>query len=111
MLSALLFLFDLNQVLQRLAAMLPDETLRLETKWFTSVNLGLLIFIVAAVATYLALEQINYLPQVIVRALRLIEPLRSLLVMFLVLLPLALTMTLIWKIKEVILRSVSSPKS
>src|SRR5438552_692865 len=39
MISGLLFLFDLNQVLQRLAAMLPDETLRLETKWFTSVNL------------------------------------------------------------------------
>src|SRR5687768_3768794 len=63
MLSGLLFLFDLNQVLQRLAAMLPDETLRLETKWFTSMNLGLLIFIVVVVAIYFALEQFNHLPR------------------------------------------------
>src|SRR6266498_3948796 len=33
--SGLLFLFHLNFVLQRLAAMLPDETLRMETKFFT----------------------------------------------------------------------------
>jgi len=111
MLSGLLFLFDLNQVLQRLAAMLPDETLRLETKWFTSVNLGLLIFVVSVVAIYLTLDQINRLPQFIVTTLQAIEPVRSIMVLLLVLVPLALTMTLIWKIKEVILRSVFSPQS
>src|SRR4051812_5947288 len=31
-LSSLVFLFNLNHVLQRLAAMLPDETLRMETR-------------------------------------------------------------------------------
>ncbi len=111
MLSGLLFLFDLNQVLQRLAAMLPDETLRLETKWFTSMNLGLLIFIVVAVATYLTLQQINHLPRPVLAVLQLVEPVRSLLVVLLALLPLALTMTLIWKIKEVILQSVFSPQN
>lgn len=111
MLSGVLFLFDLNRVLQRLAAMLPDETLRLETKWFTSMNLGLLIFIVVAVAIYITLEQINHLPRLITAVLQIIEPVRSLLVVFLVLLPLVLTMTLIWKIKEVILRSVFSPQN
>jgi hypothetical protein len=111
MLSGLLFLFDLNQVLQRLGAMLPDETLRLETKWFTSMNLGLLIFIVVAVAIYAALEQVNHLPRLVLTALQTIEPVRSLLVVLLVLLPLALTMTLIWKIKEVVLHSVFSPQN
>jgi hypothetical protein len=110
MLSGLLFLFDLNQVLQRLAAMLPDETLRLETKWFTSMNHGLLIFIVVVVAVYFVLEQFHHLPRFILTALQVIEPVRSVLVVMLVLLPLALTMTLIWKIKEVILQSVFSPR-
>ncbi len=103
-LSGILFLFDLNQVLQRLAAMLPDETLRLETKWFTSVNLGTLIFLVSVAAVFVTLDQIDRLPEVLIQILQNIDPMRVL--MLLVLLPLALTMTLIWKIKEVILRSV-----
>jgi hypothetical protein len=111
MLSGLLFLFDLNQVLQRLAAMLPDETLRLETKWFTSMNLGLLVFIVGVVAGYLTLQQINHLPRFILEVLQIIEPVRSILVVLLVLLPLVLTMTLIWKIKEIVLQSVFSPQN
>ncbi|MSU61043.1 MAG: hypothetical protein EXS31_01400 [Pedosphaera sp.] len=108
-LSGVLFLFDLNQVLQRLAAMLPDETLRLETKWFTSVNLGMLIFLVSAAAVYVALDQIDHLPAVLVQALQTIEPGRV--ITLLILLPLALTMTLIWKIKEVIIRSVFNAQS
>ena len=40
--SALLFLGSLNLVLRRLGAMLPDETLRLETRQFTALNLNLL---------------------------------------------------------------------
>src|SRR5437867_7403973 len=39
--SGLFFLGSLNLVLQRLGAMLPDETLRLETKQFTTLNLNL----------------------------------------------------------------------
>src|SRR5687768_2668934 len=41
--SSLLFLFNLNVVLERLGAMLPDETLRQETRQFTAVNRGLLL--------------------------------------------------------------------
>ena len=111
MLSGLLFLFDLNQVSQRLAAMLPDETLRLETKWFTSLNLGLVIFIVAAATLYFALAQINRLPVIVTHLLDIIRPVRAMLLVALVLLPLALTMILIWKIKEVILHSVFSPQT
>src|SRR5580658_6935994 len=42
-LSAVVFLFNLNLVLKRLAAMLPDETLRQETRQFTALNCWLLV--------------------------------------------------------------------
>ena len=42
-LSALLFLFNLNVVLKQLGAMLPDETLRHETRQFTVLNRWLLV--------------------------------------------------------------------
>ncbi len=42
-LSGLMLLFTINQMLQRLAAMLPDETLRLEARLFTNLNLCLLL--------------------------------------------------------------------
>lgn len=110
MISGLLFLYNLNHALHRLAAMLPDETLRLETNWFTSVNLSLITVIAAGVTAYLGLQQINELPLIVINVLQIINPMRTILLLFLVLLPLALTMTLIWKIKEVILHSVFSPQ-
>ena len=39
-LSATLFLFNLNVLLKQLGAMLPDETLRHETRQFTALNRG-----------------------------------------------------------------------
>ena len=42
-LAAVLFLFNLNLVLRRLGAMLPDETLRSETRQFTALNRWLLV--------------------------------------------------------------------
>jgi hypothetical protein len=111
MISGLLFLYNLNHALNRLAAMLPDETLRLETNWFTSVNFSLIVIIVTGVTTYLVLQQINELPLLLINVLQVITPMKSVLLLFLVLLPLALTMTLLWKIKEVILHGVFSPQS
>jgi hypothetical protein len=105
-LSSLLFLFNLNYVLQRLAAMLPDETLRVETALFGNLNLYLLCAVLFLVSLYFALHQINALPIVLIQLLQLLELGRQWLLVFLVLLPVAMTMTLIWKIKEVILASV-----
>lgn len=110
MISGLLFLYNLNHALDRLAALLPDETLRLETRWFTSVNFGLITVIGAGVTAYLILQQITALPLLLINLLQVIHPMKSVLLLFLVLLPLALTMTLVWKIKEVILHSVFSPQ-
>jgi hypothetical protein len=106
-LSGVLFLFNLNFVLQRLAAMLPDETLRMETRFFTSFNLYLLLALVMLMAAYVILQQFDGLPPVVDQLVRALDNNgREWLLIFLILLPLALTMTLIWKIKEVVLASV-----
>ncbi len=105
-LSSLLFLFSLNRVLQRLTSMLPDETLRAETKLFTSLNRYLLLTLVALLAIYFLLTQIDAPSLLVEVLLNLLAPGRHSVLLFLVLLPLAMTMTLVWKIKEVVLASV-----
>jgi hypothetical protein len=108
MLSGLIFVFNLNHVLQRLAAMLPDETVRMETRLFGAMNLNLLCAILALVSFYIILQQINHLPDILVQVLRVLEVSRSWMLVFMILLPVAMTMTLIWKIKEVIFSSIVS---
>lgn len=105
-LSALLFLFNLNQMLHRLTAMLPDETLRNETKVFTSLNGILLVLIPAFLAAYFTFSQIQHPPASISLMLQLMKPVAQWVLLFLILLPMAITMSLIWKIKEAILASV-----
>ena len=105
-LSALLFLFNLNLVLKRLSAMLPDETLREETRVFTSLNSVLLILIPAFLAVYFGFSEIRHPPLSVGVLLRLVEPAGQWILLFLILLPMAITMSLIWKIKEAILASV-----
>ena len=108
MLTGLLFLFNLNYVLQRLAAMLPDETLRSETRIFSSLNISLLSAILFLFTLFFVLSQIASLPAAVLNFLRVVEAIRAWLLVFLILLPLAMTMTLIWKIKEVVFASVFS---
>jgi hypothetical protein len=110
-LSAWFFIFSLNTVLLRLGAMLPDETLRHETRVFTSLNRILLLSLVALTGLHVVLLHIPRWP-------RELEPLlvwwdRGVpwLLILLTLLPLAMTMALIWKTKEVILDSVFSAKN
>ncbi len=104
--SGLLFLFNLNFVLQRLAAMLPDETLRMETRFFTSFNLNLLAGLSVLAAVYAVVRRIENLPVPVLQLVQAVDSMREWLLVFLILLPLAMTMTLIWKIKEVVLASV-----
>jgi len=106
--SSLLFLGSLNAVLRRLGAMLPDEALRLETKQFTALNLNLLsaTFILALV--YLVLGQVHTLPRWLGVVVAVLERGSFWFLILLVLLPLAMTMALLWKTKEVILDNVFS---
>jgi hypothetical protein len=105
-LTSLLFLFNLNQALCRLAAMLPDETLRNETKAFSTMNLWLLCALVGAIAFYIALREASVLPWALVQVQHILERFRFELVVLLGLLPFAMTMTLIWKAKEVVFSSI-----
>jgi hypothetical protein len=106
MVSGLLFVFNLNYVLQRLAAMLPDETVRMETRFFGAMNLNLLCAILAVASLYMILQQINTVPSFLAEFLRVLDKSKHWLFIFMILLPVAMTMTLIWKIKEVIFTSV-----
>lgn len=104
------FLAALNQTLRRLAAMLPDETLRLEVRLFTNLNLGLLGLLVGLAGLFtlgLRAGWLNAWPEL---AARLVLHLGSAALLAVGLLPVALTMTLIWKIKEAILKSVFHPR-
>jgi hypothetical protein len=105
-LLALAFLSDLNLVLLRLSAMLPDENLRQETRHFTVLNRYLLTAIFLLGVALIVLVDFPSLTPSRPEGLFPLNPNSCWLIVFLVLLPLAMTMALIWKIKEVILDSV-----
>ena len=102
-LSAVLFLFNLNLVLKRLAAMLPDETLRHETRQFTALNRWLLVVLLFLSIAILWLTQTPHPSLPVGKLLVWASRFSNLLLIFFILLPLAMTMALIWKTKEVIL--------
>ncbi len=107
--TAIIFLSLLNLVLSRLGTLLPDETLRQETSQFTVINRALLVLTLTLVLLFIAL--IHYrqpLPIALAYALMFLERFGLWLLVAFVLLPLALTMALLWKAKEVILTSVFS---
>jgi|HubBroStandDraft_6_1064221.scaffolds.fasta_scaffold87450_2 hypothetical protein len=102
----LLFLGALNLVLYRLTAMLPDEALRQETRYFTTLNRYLVVGIFFLGAMIFALLRFPQLLQSAGFFLQALGPTSPWLLVFLILLPLAMTMALIWKIKEVIMDSI-----
>jgi hypothetical protein len=108
--SCLMFLVSLNFLLQRLTAMLPDEMLRAETKVFTQMNLGLITALLCSVAIYQALTFIEELPEMLVLILNKLYATRRAWLLLLALLPLAMTMTLVWKTKEAVLNSIFGPR-
>lgn len=109
-LSAVFFLFNLNVVLKQLGAMLPDETLRNETGLFTALNRWLLAFLLLLTVMYgVLLHNAPRLLELGIRSVWLNE-LGLWLLVFFALLPLAMTMALIWKTKETIFDSVFDAK-
>jgi hypothetical protein len=105
-LTGVLFLFDLNYVLRRLAAMLPDETVQMETKMFTTLNLYLLTAVLVLAAGWQVVSVWRPLPAWWIPFFQRAIEAYVVWLVFLILLPLALTMALFWKIKEVVLGSV-----
>jgi hypothetical protein len=109
--SALLFLGSVNLVLRRLGAILPDEALRLETKQFTTLNLNLLLATFLLALAYVGLGQFHTLPLWLGVVVSVMERSSLWFLIVLVLLPLAMTMALLWKTKEVILDNVFGANS
>jgi hypothetical protein len=107
--SGTLFLYGLNRVLQRLVAMLPDETLREDTRLFTTLNLNVIVALFLLLVAYVVLSQFQTLPDYVMQWLNQLYQMRRWLLIFLILLPVAMTMTLIWKIKDVVLSSIFRP--
>ena len=106
-LSALLFLYNLNVVLKQLGAMLPDETLRQETRQFTALNRSLIVGWLVFTGGTIVLGQffdpaVHFSPLLVFW----LQHVRVTLQLVLGLAPLAITMALLWKTKEVILDSV-----
>lgn len=104
--SGLLFLASLNGVLRRLGAMIPDETLRLETRQFTALNLNVLSVTFVIAGAYVVLSRIRELPVFLQAFMIMLDESNFWFLVLLVLLPMALTMALLWKAKEVILDNV-----
>lgn len=109
---SLLFMGTLNHMLRRLGAMLPDETLRLEIRQFTALNLGLLtgMFVVMAISVLFLRIPVHQLPDSLQLFRTILDRFGLLLGIPLFLLPLAMTMAMLWKTKEVILDSLFSGK-
>jgi hypothetical protein len=102
----LLFLLEMSPVLDRLVAMLPDEALRLETRFFTRISRFLLTPVIAVAIFYFVLLRLEPSFPFLTDWLSFMAEGGMWMMLFLVLLPLAITMALLWKIKEVIFHSV-----
>ena len=112
-LLALVFVFylmALNKMLARLAAMLPDETLRVESQLFSRMNRVLLAMTPIGFGAMYLMSLIDEPPELLFRLVAMAAQFRPWLFMAFVLIPLSMTMSLLWKTKESILASVFAPK-
>ena len=109
-LAAAIFLFDLNIVLKQLAAMLPEETLRHEMRLFTALNRWLIVGLLFFGIAHVVLTGTSQLPLELGMLSVWFNRISLWVLTLFALLPLAMTMALIWKTKEIILDSVFGVK-
>jgi hypothetical protein len=107
-LSSLFLLLQTNRVLQRLCAMLPDEALRAETRLFTAFNISILLALLSGLSIYFVLTRFQPVPAWLALWMDAAAASGLWLALFLILMPLAMTMALLWKIKEVIFSSLTN---
>jgi hypothetical protein len=97
----------LSHLLVRLSAMLPDEILRGDTRLFARVNQVLLLALMAMVALdYAIVRFIAQIPPAWLLVAAALHDNRSAFLLLGALIPLAVTMTLVWKAKETIIAGV-----
>ena len=108
--SSLFLLVQINCVLQRLCAMLPGETLRAETKLFTAFNISLPRRLSGRPVGLFPLDSTSPpFPAGSANWMDAADAAGIWLALFLILMPLAMTLALLWKIKEVIFSSLTTP--
>jgi hypothetical protein len=105
-LTELLFLIQINRVLQRLTAMIPDEALRAETRVFSSLSIWLLAGVFLGLSAWFGANAWAGASAPAQRFLALARPAGLGAILFLTLFPLALTLALLWKIKEVVFAGI-----
>ncbi|HEY3914602.1 MAG TPA: hypothetical protein VGN61_08965 [Verrucomicrobiae bacterium] len=104
--SGLLFLIQLNRVLRRLSAMLPDEMLRAETKTYTTCNIWMFLAVFAGLCLYLKFRP-THMSEIVIGNFHFYPQERLMwFILFLTLMPVAMTMALIWKLKEAIFTGI-----
>jgi len=102
---SLAFLFALNQVLLRLSRLLPDELIQAEAVLLTRVASLCLLLLPTAVVVWTLLRTWSD-PPIFLRIIMVwVDPFHMLAVLFLTLLPLSITMSLLWKLKEAALQT------
>ncbi|MEC8988121.1 MAG: hypothetical protein VYB66_02675 [Verrucomicrobiota bacterium] len=108
-LVSVFYLISLNKMLSRLAAMLPDETLRVESKLFSRMNCVLLAMAPIVFGLFHLISLLDEPPELLHQLLNtaVSQPwFYMVFVLAFMLIPLSMTMSLLWKTKESILASV-----
>jgi len=108
--NAVFYLMSLNKMLARLAAMMPDETLRVESQLFSRMNRVLLAMTSIGFGVMYLFSFMGELPEILFQAVAIAAKFRPWLFMAFVLIPVSMTMSLLWKTKESILASVFHPR-
>lgn len=106
--SFLYFLIEMNPVMERLVAMLPDAAIRDETKVFARIGRAILMPIWIGAMLYLSMTRFQLVFPFIAPWFAFLSEGGLWIALFLALLPIALTMSLLWKIKELVFLSVFS---
>jgi hypothetical protein len=102
----LLFLLQTNRVLLRLSAMLPNEMLRQEARTFTEINTWMLLIVLAGFSLDRILRAAPGPARFLDHFPFAVQETAVWLALFFALMPLAMTLALLWKIKEAIFTSL-----
>ena len=98
--SGMLYLHQLNYVIRRLAFMMPDQTLRQDTELFTGLNRRVLSFLMGLGMLYWSMGWLTAIPAPLYALLKIVDHLIPVAVVLLMVMPVSMTMTMVWKLKE-----------
>ena len=113
--ASMMYVLNLNQVLARLAAMLPDPILRADVRLFVYLNFGLFLLLVIGLwthqkadAVFLGLREFAPAFADSIGSYLGLTAMMKAVILWVATLVITLTMTMLWKTKEAILNSVFS---